>query len=100
MKNTTNKKNRTDRTFYAAVADMTNENAQSITLDSITFKRCLTTTATTFDTIGGFLKAWVGQGLNDTNTVHTLFVPSLIEVCDSFVAYFIENGIKYDSQSE
>lgn len=98
MKNTTNKKNRTDRTFYAAVADMTNENAQSITLDSITFKRCLTTTATTFDTIGSFLKAWVGQGLNDTNTVHTLFVPSLIEVCDTFVAYFIENGIKYDSQ--
>lgn len=96
--NTTAKKNRTDRTFYVAVADMITKDAQSVTLDSITFKRCLTTTPMTFDSIGGFLKAWVGQGLNDTNTVHTLFVPSLIEVCDTFVAYFIENDIKYDNQ--
>ena len=98
MNTTNNKKNRTDRTFYAAVTDMTNENAESVTLNSITFKRCLTTTATTFDTIGSFLKVWVGQGLNDTNTVHTLFFPNLVEVADTLLAYFIEHGIKYDNQ--
>lgn len=98
MNTTNNKKNRTDRTFYAAVADMTNENAESVTLNSITFKRCLTTTATTFDNIGAFLKAWAGQGLNDTNTVHTLFFPNLVEVADTLLAYFIEHGIKYDNQ--